>query len=63
MKFFECPKCKSRDVFVEGSGKQVALYCGECGNWIKWLNKKEIKIAQRQEEMMNGVDDMYTEDM
>lgn len=54
MKLFACSKCKSNDIFVEGSGQQVGLYCGKCGQWIKWLNKKEIKQAQKQEEMMNN---------
>ena len=52
MKMFVCPKCKSNDIFTEGSGQQVGLYCGDCGSWIKWLSKKEIRLAERQEEMM-----------
>lgn len=54
MKMFICPKCKSKDVFIEGSGQQIGLYCGKCGHWIKWLNKREVKIAEKQEEMMNS---------
>ena len=51
MKKFKCPKCKSEDVFVEGSGQHTGLYCGDCGSWIKWLDKKELRLAERQEEM------------
>ena len=54
MKEFSCPKCGSKDIFVEGSGKQVGLYCGDCGVWIKWLSKKELRLAERQVERMNG---------
>jgi len=55
MKEFVCPKCKSKDIFVERNGTQDGLYCGDCGNWIKWLNKKELKLAERQVERMNGI--------
>ena len=48
MKIFECPKCKSRDVFISKSGNNIGLYCGDCGTWIKWMNKNEIRLAQRQ---------------
>ena len=57
MKMFVCTKCKSKDVFVEGSGQQIGLYCGDCGCWIKWLNKREVKLAQKQEEKMNNMVD------
>lgn len=55
MKVFVCPKCNSKDVFVERNGTQYGLYCGDCGSWIKWLNKKELRLAERQVEKMNGV--------
>lgn len=48
MKIFECPKCKSRDVFINKSGNNTGLYCGDCGAWIKWLNKDELRIANIQ---------------
>ena len=51
LKIFECPKCKSRDIFTKKSGNNTGLYCGDCGAWIKWLNKNEVRIAQRQIEM------------
>lgn len=49
MKVFECPKCHSNDVFIEESGNQIGLYCGDCGKWIKWLNKDEARLVKRQE--------------
>lgn len=48
MKIFECPQCKSKDVFLDKSGNNTGLYCGDCGTWIKWMNKNEIRLAQRQ---------------
>ena len=52
MKIFECPTCGSKDVFVEKSGNQTGLYCGDCGKWIKWLTKEEFRLAERQIELM-----------
>lgn len=55
MKEFVCPKCKSKDIFIERNGDRDGLYCGSCGNLIKWLNKKELRLAERQVEKMNGI--------
>ena len=51
LKIFECSKCKSRDIFIKKSGNNTGLYCGDCGAWIKWLNKNEARLAQKQIEM------------
>lgn len=53
MKIFEC-KCGSTDVFTEQSGNNTGLYCGDCGKWIKWLNKDELRLANRQIENQNA---------
>lgn len=52
MKVFKCQKCGSKDVFVQTSGNNTGLYCGDCGKWIKWLNKDEQRLAERQIDMM-----------
>lgn len=52
MKVFKCQKCSSKDVFVQASGNNTGLYCGDCGKWIKWLNKDEQRLAERQIDMM-----------
>lgn len=52
MKIFECPTCGSKDVFVEKSGNQTGLYCGDCGKWIKWITKDELRLVNRQIELM-----------
>ncbi|WP_394910522.1 hypothetical protein [uncultured Robinsoniella sp.] len=48
MKKFVCSKCNSTDVFIEKSGNNTGLYCSECGKWITWLNKDQIRLAERQ---------------
>jgi transcription elongation factor Elf1 len=47
VKEFACPKCNSADVFIKETGKQIGLYCGDCGKWIKWLGKEEQRLVER----------------
>lgn len=47
MKIFEC-KCGSKDIFIEENGSQKGLYCADCGKWIKWLGKEDLRLAIRQ---------------
>ena len=61
MKTFICSKCNSNDVFVERNGDKIGLYCGTCGSLIKWLNKKELRQAEKQMEIMNGSIEMVEE--
>lgn len=46
---FKCkdPQCSSDDVFIKVQGTQTGLYCGACGGWQKWLNKKDKVLAER----------------
>lgn len=48
MKQFKCGKCSSTEVFISKSGNNTGLYCSDCGKWIQWLNKDEIRLAERQ---------------
>lgn len=48
MKIYKCEKCGSTDVFIECNENHRGLYCGDCGKWIKWLNKDEERLALRQ---------------
>lgn len=47
MKEFKCTKCNSEDLFIEKSGNNTGLYCSDCGKWITWLNKDEMRLAER----------------
>ena len=47
MKQYFCEKCGSIDVFTEKHGPHIGLYCKDCGEWIKWLSKKEVQLVQR----------------
>lgn len=46
MKQFYCKKCGSMDVFIKENGSQTGLYCSDCGKWIKWLGKDELRLAE-----------------
>lgn len=48
MKIYKCEKCGSTDIFIECNENHRGLYCGDCGKWIKWLNKDEERLASRQ---------------
>ena len=48
IKIFQCPQCQSKDVFTEKSANNTGLYCGDCGKYIKWLTKDEIRLVNRQ---------------
>lgn len=47
MKEFYCDKCGSIDVFIREKGPHKGLYCGDCGGFLKWLNKADYQLAQR----------------
>lgn len=47
MKIFEC-KCGSKDIFIKDSGNNKGLYCANCGKWMQWLGKDDLRLAERQ---------------
>lgn len=49
MKIFTC-KCGSNDIFIKDSGCHRGLYCADCGHWIQWLGKNDLRLAERQVE-------------
>ena len=42
-KDIKCTKCGSNNLYLEPRGTQVALICKDCGSWIKWVAKKDVK--------------------
>ena len=46
-----CKKCGSVSLHTEVKGNNTGLYCDDCGSWVKWLGKDELrafKYAQSQ---------------
>lgn len=38
-----CTKCGSIALHTEVKGNNTGLYCDDCGAWIKWLGKDELR--------------------
>lgn len=45
---FKCNHCGSSNTKIEEKGTQVGLYCCDCGKWIKWLSKQEVRVFNSQ---------------
>ena len=41
-----CKKCGSTSLHTEVKGNNTGLYCGDCGAWIKWLGKDEVRAFE-----------------
>lgn len=41
-----CKKCGSISLHTETKGNNTGLYCNDCGAWIKWLSKDELRAFQ-----------------
>lgn len=41
-----CKKCGSVSLHTEEKGNNVGLYCDDCGAWIKWLRKDELRAFE-----------------
>ncbi|WP_455717682.1 hypothetical protein [Anaerosporobacter sp.] len=57
-----CKKCGSLGLHTEVKGSNTGLYCSDCGAWIKWLGKDElrafenVKIKEKERVHSNLVD-------
>lgn len=41
-----CKKCGSISLHTEVKGNNTGLYCDDCGSWIKWLGKDELRAFE-----------------
>ena len=41
-----CKKCGSISLHTEVKGKNKGLNCDDCGAWIKWLGKDELRAFE-----------------
>lgn len=41
-----CKKCGSISLHAEVKGNNTGLYCDDCGVWIKWLGKDELRAFE-----------------
>ena len=57
-----CKKCGSISLHTETKGNNVGLYCDDCGAWIKWLGKDELRAFEHsREEKQTMNDGVYVE--
>lgn len=48
-----CKKCGSISLYTEEKGNNIGLYCSDCGAWIKWLGKDELRAFEHSKETSN----------
>lgn len=41
-----CKKCGSVSLHTEIKGNNTGLYCDDCGAWVKWLGKEELRAFE-----------------
>lgn len=41
-----CKKCGSVSLHTEVKGNNTGLYCDDCGAWVKWLGKDELRVFE-----------------
>lgn len=41
-----CKKCGNTSLHTEIKGNNTGLYCDDCGAWIKWLGKNELRAFE-----------------
>ncbi len=41
-----CKKCGSTSLYTKNSGNNIGLYCSDCGAWIKWIGKDELRAFE-----------------
>ena len=44
-----CTKCGSIALHTEVKGNNTGLYCDDCGAWIKWLGKDELRAFEHSQ--------------
>ena len=45
----DCKHCGNTDVHsfvLKHKGSQIGLYCKNCGRWIKWVGKTELRAVK-----------------
>ena len=45
-----CKYCGSLNLETEKKGTQTGVYCCDCGKWLKWATKEEIRLINHKDE-------------
>ena len=46
-----CKKCGSVSLHTEVKGSNTGLYCDDCGAWVKWLGKDELRAFEHSQKV------------
>lgn len=49
-----CKKCGSNSLYTETKGNNTGLYCSDCGAWIKWVGKDELRAFEHNKEIKSS---------
>lgn len=44
-----CKKCGSTSLHTQVKGNNTGLYCDDCGGWVKWLGKDELRAFEHSQ--------------
>lgn len=58
----KCSKCGSENIFISKSGNNTGAYCSDCGKWITWLSKDQLRLAERQIDELKEKENKLIED-
>lgn len=50
-----CKKCGSISLHTEIKGSNTGLYCDDCGAWVKWLGKDELRAFEHSQKVENNI--------
>lgn len=53
-----CKKCGSTLLHTEVKGSNTGLYCDDCGAWVKWLSKDELRAFEHNKKENNNHGDI-----
>ena len=56
-----CRKCGSTSLYTENKGNNTGLYCNDCGAWIKWLGKDELRAFKHSQKKQSDEKLNYSE--
>lgn len=48
----KCRKCGSASLYTEKKGNATGLYCRDCGAWLKWLGKEELRAFNANQKII-----------
>ena len=53
-KMYECPKCKQTNHQAILKAGRWAIYCRECGHFIKWADKGQKAVIEARKAWESG---------